>query len=206
MSRNQSGFSLVELLSVIAIIGILAVIAIPMYVSYKVKAREGEAKVGLAAIHAGETAFFVEYNDYTTSLSRIGYAPNGLVRYNIGFFGFSAIEPVNSANICSGTNGLGIDPNCTIPKPVPVLPLSATVNSVAKTFNAVAWGYESSMLSKNENRAPSKWWELLLKEESALACDCSGLPYTSRPVQTWSIDNNKLMLHTTTIGIDFAQP
>ena len=39
LQRNESGFTLIELMIVVAIIGILAVIAVPQFLSYRNKAR-----------------------------------------------------------------------------------------------------------------------------------------------------------------------
>lgn len=82
---NQSGFSLVELMVVVAIIGILASVAIPSVNKYMAKARQTEAKTNLASIYSANKAFAVEYSTFGTHFAIIGYAPEGLLRYNVGF-------------------------------------------------------------------------------------------------------------------------
>lgn len=46
--KNNSGFSLVELMIVVAIIGVIGAIAMPSYESYMKKSRRADAKVGLS--------------------------------------------------------------------------------------------------------------------------------------------------------------
>ena len=53
MTRSQQGFTLIELMIVVAIIGILAVIAIPMYLDYAVRAQISE---GLSLSGGAKTA------------------------------------------------------------------------------------------------------------------------------------------------------
>ena len=62
--RKQEGFTLIELMIVVAIIGILAAIAIPNFLQYQLKSRQSEAKVNLNAIKTSEIAFQAEKSCY----------------------------------------------------------------------------------------------------------------------------------------------
>ena len=52
--KNKKGFTLIELMIVVAILGILAAVAIPMYINYQYKARSAEVPVSIDAIKKGE--------------------------------------------------------------------------------------------------------------------------------------------------------
>lgn len=103
LPKSKKGFSLVELMVVVAIIGILAVIGIPQYQKFMAKARQAEAKTHLNAIFQGEASFFTEYNTYTGNMSVIGAGAVGqALRYNAGFVtapctGESALSPATTA-------------------------------------------------------------------------------------------------------------
>lgn len=85
LMKSQAGFSLIELMIVVAIIGILAAIAIPNYQGFQRKARQAEARVHLGGIFTGMKSYFAEFNGYSGSLIKVGYSPDGLPRYNAGF-------------------------------------------------------------------------------------------------------------------------
>ncbi len=55
---NRKGFTLIELMIVVAIIGILAVVAIPGYMAYIKSSKTSEAKENLKIIGDGAIAFF----------------------------------------------------------------------------------------------------------------------------------------------------
>lgn len=84
-NNKQAGFSLVELMVVVAIIGILASVAIPSVNKYMAKARQSEAKTNLASLYTAEKAFFAEYNTFDPRFGAVGFTPEGALRYDVGF-------------------------------------------------------------------------------------------------------------------------
>jgi prepilin-type N-terminal cleavage/methylation domain-containing protein len=103
--RNRAGFTLVELMVVVAIIGILAAIAIPQYQLYQSRARQSEAKVGLAAIYATEEGYFAEQATYTGCLAAIGFAPaTGSRRFYAIGWGGSVTSGTVMCGPAAGTN------------------------------------------------------------------------------------------------------
>ena len=83
--RNESGFSLIELMVVVAIIGVLATIAIPRVNQFIAKARTSEAQVNLSSIYTFNKNFYIEFQGYTPYFDVMGYAPEGRLRYNMGW-------------------------------------------------------------------------------------------------------------------------
>lgn len=87
IKRSMSGFTLVELMVVVAIIGILSAIAIPNFKKYQAKSKTSEAKIRLASLYMAETSALTDYDTYATCLAAIGfeYDPNGSHFYAVGF-------------------------------------------------------------------------------------------------------------------------
>ncbi|RYZ83235.1 MAG: prepilin-type N-terminal cleavage/methylation domain-containing protein, partial [Proteobacteria bacterium] len=99
-----SGFSLIELMIVVAIIGILASIAVPNFKKFQVKARQSEAKSQLTSLYTAEKAFEGEWTMFTGDFRNIGYSPEGKMRYNVGFTGEGTV-PVAANGFVTSTNG-----------------------------------------------------------------------------------------------------
>ena len=67
LHTRNGGFTLIELMIVVAIIGILAAIAIPNFLRFQLRARVGEGKTNIAGIRTAEEAYFAEYNTYVAA-------------------------------------------------------------------------------------------------------------------------------------------
>jgi len=67
LHTRRGGFTLIELMIVVAIIGILAAIAIPNFLRFQLKAKSSEGKTNLAAIRTAEESYFAEFGVYVSS-------------------------------------------------------------------------------------------------------------------------------------------
>ena len=90
--KNKKGFTLIELMIVVAIIGILAAIAIPDFLKFQARAKQSEAKTNLGAIFTTQVAYFGEYSTYagrpgdssgdgTACFADLGWGPEGDTLY-----------------------------------------------------------------------------------------------------------------------------
>jgi type IV pilus assembly protein PilA len=78
----RKGFTLIELMIVVAIIGILAAIAIPNFIRFQARSKQSEAKTNLKAVFTGQKSRFGERDGYATSLGEIGFSPERGNRYS----------------------------------------------------------------------------------------------------------------------------
>ena len=72
LHTRRGGFTLIELMIVVAIIGILAAIAIPNFLKFQLRSKTGEAKTNLAALRTAEEGYFAEYGVYIPSIDYPG--------------------------------------------------------------------------------------------------------------------------------------
>jgi type IV pilus assembly protein PilA len=106
MLKGKKGFTLIELMIVVAIIGILAAIAIPNFLKFQAKSKQSEAKTNLAGIFTAQTAYFGEQNTYG-NFTDINWTPSGSPRYRYTLDGGTSVD-----------NTLTVGANTTIATPV----------------------------------------------------------------------------------------
>jgi type IV pilus assembly protein PilA len=81
MKAPQNGFTLIELMIVVAIIGILAAIAIPAYQDYTVRAQVTEGMNLAGAVETGVADYFANTGSFPTALSSVGISNSPTGKY-----------------------------------------------------------------------------------------------------------------------------
>jgi len=76
--KNQKGFTLIELMIVIAIIGILAAIAIPQFSAYRKRSYDSSAQSDLRNAATAQEAYYVDASDYADTSGTLIGATYGL--------------------------------------------------------------------------------------------------------------------------------
>lgn len=76
----NKGFTLIELMVVIAVVAFLAMVSVPTFTKFLAKAKRTEAYMNLSALYAAQKAFWAENGSYSPILNGqggIGWQPEG---------------------------------------------------------------------------------------------------------------------------------
>jgi prepilin-type N-terminal cleavage/methylation domain-containing protein len=80
MQQKHSGFTLIELMIVVAIVAFLSMISVPSFMRFLSKAKRAEAYMNLGALYIAQKAFHAEHGKYSTVLNGpggVGWKPEG---------------------------------------------------------------------------------------------------------------------------------
>lgn len=135
---RQSGFTLVELMVVVAIIGLLSAVAIPNFKKYQAKSKISEAKLQLSAAYTAEQSFFSDFNMYHTCLPYMGFDPGPEFPNRYYAVGFGAATQTINGSAYSAAVNSGLD-STTDGCPVGVSGSSGATIVGTRSANLASW-------------------------------------------------------------------
>ncbi|MGE5284223.1 MAG: type IV pilin protein [Actinomycetota bacterium] len=143
--KGKKGFTLIELMIVVAIIGILAAIAIPNFLRFQAKSKQSEAKTNLGGIFTAEISYYGEHN-FMGNFAQIAWAPTGTARYT-----FFSGDITGSAIV--GTPG---NPDSSPADNAGLVSTYAMPTGVARTDNTFVSGAAGNI----DTDATIDWWTI----------------------------------------------
>ena len=192
--KRQDGFTLVELMVVVAIIGLLSAVAIPNFKKYQAKAKTSEAKLQLSALYTGMQAWYSDFDNYAGCLNLMGYDPalEFTSRYYAVGFPTTGTPPGNARSVTNGApaacTGAGVANNTAVGA------LSAS-NTTAYGAGKLTAG---AALMTGANLVDANVTGILIPTETTFVAGALGVIDGSKVAVTtadaWTINENKKLV------------
>ena len=103
--NNEKGFTLIELMIVIAIIGILAAIAIPQFSAYRTRSFNSAAQADLRNAATAQEAYFVDNQTYTATPGTLAGSTYGFYTSANVVFGITAASATGYTMTAAHSSG-----------------------------------------------------------------------------------------------------
>jgi type IV pilus assembly protein PilA len=198
LKMTKDGFTLVELMIVVAIIGVLASIAVPQYSKFQAKSRQSEVRIQLGATYTVEQSFAAENSTYTVCLGQTGYNRDGTKFYYT--MGFGTVPATTSA--CQpGVSGAG---PCLVYQwqfdtttSAYIAGATCTESNLSTVFNAnIAEPGNSPTVEATLDATGGAAITTAVSNSSFVIGGAGFILSKASKADGWTIDNNKQVLNT----------
>jgi type IV pilus assembly protein PilA len=199
MNQTSKGFTLIELMVVIAIVAILSAIATARFASSQARSKQSEAMTNLRAMFAAEKAFSAEKGRYSVFTGEIGFSPERNNRYAYWVGSAGTMESRTGTTIGSAPNNESISYDLfkygTTPPffmmsttSTPTAPAGICTADVAG-FNGTEWtGYAQGQIDTDD---VLDLWSISTVSRVTTAAPCAS-PATNNPAGEPLVETNDL--------------
>ncbi|WP_286240314.1 type IV pilin protein [Neptuniibacter halophilus] len=106
--KRHHGFTLIELMIVVAVVGIIAAVAYPSYVDYVQKSRRADAMASLADLRIAQEKWRANNPSYTSTLADLGFTNNS----REGFYTLATVGAANGFTATAAPAGVQVGDAC----------------------------------------------------------------------------------------------